>query len=325
MNQEIIRNTRLGIFVIAGALLLIFGLYSIGKNKNVFGKSFRLISIFHDVNGLTAGNNVRYSGIDVGTVDRIEIINDSSVKIEMLIDEKVKGFIRKNCIASVGTDGIMGNKIVNIIPGTLASALVVNDDSIQTLGTVNTEEMLRTLEKTNTTISIVSGNLRQITENVSNSHGAIYKLLMDTVLSKNIDVSFNNLKNMSYNLQTTSSNLTGISNDLKDGKGTLGMVLYDTVMSSQLKIAVQNISNGSNQFNDLATNLNTTIENINSGNGIASSLINDSLLRNDLANTISNMESASIKLNEDLEGLKHSFLLKNYFRDLERQKKKSAD
>ena len=60
------------------------------------------------------GNNVRFAGIDVGTVQRIEIISDTLVKVTMVLDNKVLKFIHKNAVASVGTDGLMGNKLINI-------------------------------------------------------------------------------------------------------------------------------------------------------------------------------------------------------------------
>ena len=149
MNKEIYRNIRLGVFVIAGAALLIFGLYSIGKSKSMFGKTFILSCEFSDVNGLAVGNNVRYSGIDVGTVDKIEFANDSTIKVDMLIDDNFKKYIRANSIASIGTDGLMGNKLVSIAPGSSDVPLVEDLSVIRSIKIVNTEEMLRTLDNTN--------------------------------------------------------------------------------------------------------------------------------------------------------------------------------
>src|ERR1039457_3677637 len=107
MNKEIIRNIRLGVFVVAGVLMLIVALYFIGNNKNIFGKSFKLYVVFPNVRGLQPGNNVRYDGINVGTVAKIEIVNDTCIKVEMNIETDLKKVIRKNSIATIGTDGLM--------------------------------------------------------------------------------------------------------------------------------------------------------------------------------------------------------------------------
>src|SRR6185369_12860165 len=114
MTMKTIENAKLGLFVIAGLLFLIFSLYMIGRNRTLFGSSFTISANFRNVNGLMLGNNVRFSGIDVGTVQKIEIVSDTLVKVTMIIDEGVRKFVKKNAVASVGTDGLMGNKVINI-------------------------------------------------------------------------------------------------------------------------------------------------------------------------------------------------------------------
>jgi phospholipid/cholesterol/gamma-HCH transport system substrate-binding protein len=114
MKKKGIENIKVGTLVIAGLLFLIFTLYMIGKNRNLLGKTFVITAVVHNVNGLMPGNNVRFKGIDVGTVKSIEITNDTLINVIMIIDDKMQPFIKKNAIASIGTDGLMGNKLVNI-------------------------------------------------------------------------------------------------------------------------------------------------------------------------------------------------------------------
>src|SRR5438093_483619 len=114
MNKEANNHLKLGIFVAIGTTLLIIVLYLIGGKRNVFSSNINVSAVFYNVNGLMAGNNVRYAGINVGTVDKVVIENDSSVKVYMLIEKKVKDHIKKNSIVSVGTEGLMGNKLVDI-------------------------------------------------------------------------------------------------------------------------------------------------------------------------------------------------------------------
>jgi len=323
MNKETQQNVRLGIFVLAGAILLIFGLYSIGKNKNMFGKSVRVFSVFADVNGLTEGNNVRYSGIDVGSVEKIELINDSAVRIEMFIKKDALKFIRKNSVATVGTDGLMGNKLINIAPGTTEAPVVVENDTIYSLKTVNTEEMLRTLDMTNSNIAIVSANLKDITEKVNKSRGTLYTFLTDTVLANRVDLSIKNVQLVSNNLVQTSNRLSIIVSDVNQGKGVLGMVVSDTVLPNDLRAAVKNIREGSEEFSRITSEFSTIVTEINTGKGTVSTLLKDSVMAGDLKKSISNMESATQKLDEDLDALKNSFLFRDYFKRLEKAKEKN--
>lgn len=321
MKNEVTRNIKLGLFVIIGGVCLIFGLYSIGKNKNMFGKTFRLVSVFYDVNGLTVGNNVRYSGIDVGTVEKIEIINDSAVSIEMLIDDKIKKFIRKNSIASIGTDGLMGNKIVNISPGTTADQIVRENDVIQSLRTVNTEEMLRTLELTNNNVASISSDLKEITENVNKSRGTLYKVLMDTTLAENVTFTLKNIHVVSNNLVQTSSQLSGMVNEVNHGNGTISLLLNDTTLPNDLRLAGKKVKEGSEQFSAIANDVKEILNQVNSGNGVANGLLKDSLMAQNLKTSLVNIDQASRKLDDNLEALKHSFLLRRYFKRMEKARK----
>src|SRR5574339_214522 len=111
MAKQMVNNIKLGVFVMAGLLFLILLLYMIGKNKNLFGSNFILKARFENVQGLQTGNNVRYAGIESGTVKKITILNDTVVEVVMVIDDKMKSIIRKNAIVSIGTDGFVGNKV----------------------------------------------------------------------------------------------------------------------------------------------------------------------------------------------------------------------
>ena len=89
MEKTTSQKIRLGLFVIIGLLLFILAIYFIGDKQKMFGKTNHLEAVFNNVNGLQLGNNVRYSGINVGTVRAIEMINDSTIKVDMLIDKTI--------------------------------------------------------------------------------------------------------------------------------------------------------------------------------------------------------------------------------------------
>ena len=93
MSNETSRNIRLGVFVIIGTLFIITAFYFIGNKQNLFGSTLRISAKFYNVGGLMKGNNVRFAGIDVGTVELVEIINDTAVNVVMIIEKKACKFI----------------------------------------------------------------------------------------------------------------------------------------------------------------------------------------------------------------------------------------
>src|SRR5688572_5241267 len=140
MTHRIINNIKLGIFVILGLLFLILLMYMIGRNRNLLGSNYTLKARFENVQGLKSGSNVRYSGIEVGTVKKISILNDTLIEVTMLISNKMKGIIRKNAIASIGTDGFVGNKILNISAGKEKEDVAVENDILSSRKPLDTDE-----------------------------------------------------------------------------------------------------------------------------------------------------------------------------------------
>jgi len=81
MAKNTISNMKLGAFVLAGVLCLVLLLFMIGKNMNLFGNTYVLKARFENIQGLVVGNNIRYSGIQTGTVKNIKILNDTVIEV----------------------------------------------------------------------------------------------------------------------------------------------------------------------------------------------------------------------------------------------------
>ena len=103
MKKNSTNKIKLGIFVSLGLVVLILAIYFIGEKQLLFKNTFRLSAVFEDVGGLQIGNNVRLSGINIGTVENISLISDTSVSVEVLIDENTRKFIKKDAVASIGS------------------------------------------------------------------------------------------------------------------------------------------------------------------------------------------------------------------------------
>lgn len=177
------KNIKVGAMVVTGIVLLVVALYFIGEQKNIFGDTFHLKARFKDVNGLLPGNNVRYSGIDVGTVKEVKFMNDSMVEVTMIIEQDVMPYIKKNAVALIGTDGMMGNKLVNINSAGPAPG-VTDGDVITSREPVNMDESTRTLMVTNENIKAITTDLRSMTNKLDSS--AMWSVLSDTTVAESV-------------------------------------------------------------------------------------------------------------------------------------------
>ncbi len=328
MAKRMINNIKLGTFVIAGLLFLILLLYMIGKNRNLFGSNYILKARFENVQGLKAGNNIRYSGIEVGTIKRVTILNDTLIEVVMLIDNKMKGIIRKNAVASIGTEGFVGNKVLNISPGKQSAIAAEEDDILSTKKAIDTDEMLRTLDKTNNDISIIAENLKTTIHNI-NSSDALWKTLNEKTLPDNIRLAVSNIRLAAARAANMVDDLHDLVSDVKNGKGSLGAILTDSSYALNLNEAVQKIKSVGGHADTLVEEINKFVNSvkndINSGKGVMNTLLKDSSVVIKLNQSLHNIEKGTDAFNQDMEALKHNFLLRGYFRKLEKQKQKEAN
>jgi phospholipid/cholesterol/gamma-HCH transport system substrate-binding protein len=187
-------SIKLGVFVTAGLILFITGVYVIGQKQRLFSDVFRISGVFNNVNGLQVGNNVRFSGINIGTVENITIISDTSVRVDMIIDEDVQKFIKKDATAIIGSEGLMGNKTVNIAPGSISEKQIGDRDVIKTYKPVDFDAILGQLNTTTQNAALITDDLSAIMNTIRLGKGTIGRLFMDTTLAENLDQTIKNLK-----------------------------------------------------------------------------------------------------------------------------------
>ena len=232
MKQDLSNKIKLGVFVTLGVAVLIIGIYFVGERQQLFRSTFRVSAVFKDVAGLQAGNNVRFSGINVGTVESISVVSDTSVRVEILIDEDTRKFIKKNAIASIGSEGLMGNKILIISPGIGTEKQIEDNDKIVTVQPVNMDEILVSLKTTIDNTSNVTSDLSKITHEIQAGKGTIGKLFMDKSIANNFDSSIVNLN----------QSLLGLKNLVGDAKISFAQNFDSTFV---------NLKSGSAEFRKL--------------------------------------------------------------------------
>ncbi len=321
MEKTTSQKIRLGFFVIIGLLLFILAIYFVGSKQKMFGKTNHLEAVFNNVNGLQLGNNVRYSGINVGTVLGIEMDNDTIIRVDMIIDKAIFPFIKKDAIATISSDGLVGNMIVNILPGKGIQPSVEPGDKIRSQNKVRTEDILNTLSVTNVNTSKLSFDLLKITKQINEGKGTIGALINDTLLAKDLKETMKYLKTTGKGTAESIAELKKVIQSLDKKDNVIG-VIKDTAVANKIKNVVNNLDQSTKEINKVITNLNTTIGNAKDGKGAINYLSNDPKLVTKIDSTITNINQASFRLNENLEAMKHNFLFRGYFRKLEKEKAK---
>lgn len=329
MEKSVAQKLRLGIFVILGTIIFIMAVYFIGNRQQFFGKTETLKAYFENVNGLQEGNNVRFSGINVGYVKKIEIINDTLINVEMNIDKSAMKFIKKNAVASIASDGLVGNMIVNITPNSEKAALAKSGDILKAEERLTTEDLLKTLNKTNNNAEQITANILEVSEKINNGTGTLSMLLNDKTLSQDVKYGVSDLKNSIANIKKTSYETTRTINEVNkilagiNDKENIVAVLKDSAVANKMRRALTHLDESSQNINKTVENLNETISNAKNGKGAINYLSNDANLVKNIDSTMNNLNQASVLLNQNLEALKHNIFFRGYFKKLEKEKQKA--
>lgn len=193
-------NWKLGAFTAVGIAILVLFIFYIGKNKNIFSSTITLVSLFDDVSGLAEGNNVRLAGIKVGTVTGVEIVNDSLVKVFTVVEKDAQKFIRADSKMSIGSDGLMGDKVINIIKGSPDTTLVKDGALLASVKPFDSAKLLASLQKTASNAEVISTEFAKMSHQLNSSKGAIGRLLNDSAFAVHMERTVRHLEHASSGL-----------------------------------------------------------------------------------------------------------------------------
>lgn len=237
-------KVQLGLFIIGGTVILLAVLFIIGKQKNLFDTVFKLTTSFRNVSGLEVGCKIRFSGINVGTIDNIKIINDSTVQVDLLIKKSVQQFIKNDCQATIRSEGIIGDRIVVISQGSDHAAFAKSGQSIESIEPVETDDIMASLKKSSASVETITNQLAVIMTKLNTGQGTLGRLINDETIAQDLRESTVNLKNSSMQIAEI---LTHINN----GEGTLGKILHDRTFSQDFGTTMFNLKKSSMSLNEL--------------------------------------------------------------------------
>jgi len=193
-------KVKLGTFLAIGIILFLAAIFIIGKQKNMFNPVFKLTSTFYNVSGLQVGNNIRFLGINVGTVDKISIISDSSVRVDMIIKSEVKPFIKPDSKVSIGSEGIIGDRIITISQGSSDGPAITKGQELESLEPIETDAIIASLQVTAGNAEVISNELAEIMVNINDGQGTLGRLIQDESIADNLSQTMQNIKKSSKGL-----------------------------------------------------------------------------------------------------------------------------
>jgi phospholipid/cholesterol/gamma-HCH transport system substrate-binding protein len=289
------------------------------------------------------------SGITIGTVNKIQFISDSLVLVKMLIKKDVQQFIKTDAVASIGSDGLVGDKVLIITPGSSSKKAVKNNAVIESFVTIELEDIMRSIERSANNAEIITKQLNfsykmnnekgllskimtskdfansvestianleisakelaEFTPKINNPDGAVSKIFTDKEFANKIENAISNLQNSTKDISTFTAK---INND----DTILAKLISDKELAVKLENTLSNLEISSNELIKLTTK-------IKNENNVLSKIIDSERLGKSIDSTIINLESGVKGLKEIEAAAKDNFLLKGYFKKKEKAKSKN--
>ncbi len=183
------KTFRLGVFIVCTLAVLGAGIFLIGNRKLSFSSTYSLSAEFQNAGGLVEGADVRVGGIHMGTVRAIELPQspDGKVSVRMDLENKTRGVVKRDSMASIQTEGLLGDEYVAVSFGSKDGAAIKNGD---TIGSEPVLEMSALLKKTDGILDQVqdaSKNMQAISDKINNGAGTVGALINDKSLYNKVN------------------------------------------------------------------------------------------------------------------------------------------
>jgi len=317
------RAITVGIFLALGLIIFIVGIFTLGGQSKTFSKNIHISAVFDDVAGLKAGNSVWFSGVKVGSISKISFIGPSQVNVRMNIDESSTQYIHRNAEAHIGSDGLIGNKIIVIDGGSPQAPVVSEGNVLQAAKLLSTDDMLKTLQQNNENLLAITGDFKLLSRKILQGKGTVGTLMADSTMAVQLKASMRNLQMATASAALMAVSLNKFSQKLNTKGGFADKVFTDTTTFNRIQAAVAQLKATADNASAITGNLSKASNKLNTTDNTLGELLNDPASAAKIKSSIDNLQQSSVKLNEDLEAAQSNFLLRGFFKKKEKAKQDS--
>jgi phospholipid/cholesterol/gamma-HCH transport system substrate-binding protein len=303
-----------GIFLSLGLVVFILGVFTLGGQQKSFDKNFHISAVFDDVAGLKKGNDVWFSGVKVGTISSIKFIGTSKVDVKMKVDQSTQQYIHRNSEVHIGSDGLIGNKLIVIDGGSPRAPVVQDGDVLQAEKLLSTDDIMKTLQQNNQNLLAITTDFKLLSHKILQGKGTVGALLADSVMGIQLRKSMSNLQAATESAAHLAVQLNQFSNKMNTKGGFADKLLTDTSTFNRIKNATAQLQAAANNASTLTNNLAKASNKLNTTDNTLGELLNDPKGAAQIQSTLNNLQQSSVKLNEDLEAAQSNFLLKGFFK-----------
>lgn len=318
MKNQTNKALRVGLFVFTALAIFITIIYLIGSKDNLFKTKTTITTSFNDIRGVVVGNNVRFSGINVGKVSDINVVSDKEVVLELSIVKEYARFIYKDALVEINQDGLMGSKLINITSGHSSAGKIEEGTHLKGKEGIDIENMLYEVHDILVEAGDAVASLKSIAGKIDSGEGDLAKLVNDDALSTELTAT-------SRQLNTTLATVEQITKNITTGEGDIARLINSNELTSQAHQLLGNLNEAVEKTHRVAENLETTSRQINYGEGAVNLLLNNKNTAQNIDTTILKLQNSLNEFDKTARAVQNSWLIQLFNRKKLKDKKTAKD
>ena len=318
MKNQTNKALRVGLFVFTALAIFITIIYLIGSKDNLFKTKTTITTSFNDIRGVVVGNNVRFSGINVGKVSDINVVSDKEVVLELSVVKEYARFIYKDALVEINQDGLMGSKLINITSGHSSAGMIEEGTHLKGKEGIDIENMLYEVHDILVEAGDAVASLKSIAGKIDSGEGDLAKLVNDDVLSTELTAT-------SRQLNTTLATVEQITKNITTGEGDIARLINSNELTSQAHQLLDNLNKAVEKTHRVAENLETTSRQINHGEGAVNLLLNNKNTAQNIDTTILKLQNSLNEFDKTARAVQNSWLIQLFSRKKLKDKKTTKD
>jgi phospholipid/cholesterol/gamma-HCH transport system substrate-binding protein len=255
------RQVALGVFVLGGLLLFGIGLFWIGDRRQFFDERLELYAEFSNLSGLSKGAKVRVAGLDAGEVLDIQIPPDPDApfRVHFRTLSNFQSILRMDSVASILNDGLVGNKFLQVGPGTSAAAPVTSGATIRSREPIEIADIMfqvqETVKTANSAITDIRGGIDSTVKTIVNLTAQTTEIVSDVA---------DQMNKFAVKGNAITDDVGAIVAKARRGEGSVGRFLNDDALYEQMRSAVRDGESVARNFKAVSDDLKTISDDLKS-------------------------------------------------------------
>jgi phospholipid/cholesterol/gamma-HCH transport system substrate-binding protein len=301
---------KVGVLIVVALLILVIAIIKLGQVGNLFGKRYQLVAFVSNASGLRLGGGVTVAGQLAGSIKEIKFLppdadTTRNLKLVVEVDRKVSEQVRRDSRARIRTQGVLGDKVFDISPGTPTYRVLHEGDTLVVDASIDFEGVVLQASGAINDVLALTGDLKKVTGGINRGEGTLGQMVTNRALYDQLNATLAqtsalmarlenprgtvgrmlNDPSLYYSLNRTIASADTVIGQIRSGNGSIGKLLQDDTLYVHLV--------------SIVARADSLVSTMSSGKGTMSKLFADEQLYDQLVKTVGELNKVLVEVRRD--------------------------